>query len=117
MGHDELTSATNNTFQYHRLAGKSNTNEQLRETVRNFVSKHFFPCVKFITKKSKLVYHPADTEPESFCAVVTNGCNLPPNECVATWWEVLAKKEVAKKISQLRANRLTSLNGCTMVRT
>ena len=113
LGHDELTrastNASTNTFKYHGLAGTNNNYEHLRETVRNFVAKHFFPCVKFITKKSKLAYHSADFNPKSFCAVVTTGCNLPPNVDVATWWEVLAKKEVAKKISQLRADRLTSL--------
>ena len=86
-------------------------NEALRCTVRTYVGKHFFSRVKFITKPSKLFYYPIDTHPNSYCAIITRGCNLHVtcNMDPASWWELIAKKEVKRKISQLRSDKLTSL--------
>jgi hypothetical protein len=111
-GHEEMTMAPSTaTRSFQGLMVDSRANDVLRHTIRSYVGNHFFPHVKFITKMSKLAYHPIETHPDSYCAIITQGCNLPANLSMdpASWWEIIAKKEVKRKISQLRSDKLTAL--------
>ena len=109
--HDELTLGASTAARTFKGLLQSNQHDALRCTVRTYVGKHFFPRVKFITKASKLFFYPVDTHPNSYCAIITRGCNLHHTCSMdpASWWELIAKKEVKRKICQLRSDRLTAL--------
>jgi hypothetical protein len=57
----------------------------------------------------KLATYDAKTNPRTYCAVITKGCNLPATTDPVNWWESVAKREVRKTIHQLRSDRLTAL--------
>jgi hypothetical protein len=57
----------------------------------------------------KLAYYDAKTNPNTYCAVITKGCHLPPGTDLVNWWESVAKREVRKTIHQLRLDQLTAL--------
>ena len=106
---EDLTTDRSATIAFRELVKTSNDMHSLRQCVRNFVSQFFFPHVKFITRASKLAYYDCKQYPNTFCAVITRGCNLPSNINPATWWESIAKKEVKNKVAQLRSDKLTAL--------
>jgi hypothetical protein len=94
---DELTKATAaTTLAYGNLDSTRATNAQMTFTIRNYVTQHFFPKVKFITKKEKLAFYPPGTNPTSYCAIITRGCNLPIGTDLVKWWETVAKRVVKK---------------------
>jgi hypothetical protein len=94
---DELTKATAaTTLAYGNRDSASASNAQMTFTIRNYVTQYFFPMVKFITKKEKLAFYPPGTNPTSYCAVITRGCNLPQGIDLAKWWETVAKRVVKK---------------------
>jgi hypothetical protein len=82
---------------------------QMEFTIRNYVTQHFFPSVKFITKKEKLAYYAPGTNPTSYCARIIRGCHLPPDLDPAQWWETVAKRTVKRKIAQLRSDKINAL--------
>ena len=106
---EDLTTERSSSVVYRELVQSSKDQHALRQTVRSFVTESFFPHVKFITRVSKLAYYDAKTHPNTFCAHITKGCNLPPHINPATWWESIARKEVRSKVSQLRCDKLTAL--------
>jgi hypothetical protein len=57
----------------------------------------------------KLAYYDAKSNPKTYCAVITKGWHPPPSTDPVNWWEPVAKREVRKKIHQLRSDRLTAL--------
>jgi hypothetical protein len=87
----------------------TNNNSAMLQVIRNVVTKDFFPYVKFVTSNKKMAFYDADTHPNTYCSVITKGCHLPPNISPADWWESVAKREVRKKIHQLRSDRITAL--------
>jgi hypothetical protein len=88
---DELTKdAAATTLAYGNLDSAFATNVQMTVTIRNYVTQHFFPTVKFITKKEKLAFYPPGTNPTSYCAIITRVCNLPQGIDLAKWWETVA---------------------------
>jgi hypothetical protein len=94
---DGLTKATAaTTLAYGNLDSVSGTNVQMTFTIRNYVTQHFFPMVKFITKKEKLAFYPSGSNPTSYCAIITRGCDLPRGTNLAKWWETVAKRVVKK---------------------
>ena len=109
-GTDDLTDAAEASSAAYCGVGSAYTKtKNMAWTIRNYVTTDFFPSVKFITSKSKLAYYPRNTNPDSFCARVTKGCNLPLEEDHANWWETLAKGVLKRKISQLRSDRINSI--------
>ena len=106
---EDLTTERSGSVVYRELVQSSKDQHALRQTVRSFVTESFFPHVKFITRVSKLAYYDSKTHPNTFCAHITKGCNLPPHINPATWWESIARKEVRSKVSQLRCDKLTAL--------
>jgi hypothetical protein len=109
-GTDDLTKATaDTTAAYGDLNSSAASHEQMMFTIRNYVTQHFFPNVKFITKKEKLAYYPPGTNTTSYCAIITRGCNLPPGVDYAQWWETVAKRTVKRKIAQLRSDKINAL--------
>jgi hypothetical protein len=113
---DELTKATAaTTLAYGNLDSTRATNAQMTFTIRNYVTQHFFPKVKFITKKEKLALYPPGTSPTSYCAIITRGCNLPIGTDLVKWWETVAKRVVKNKINQLRSDKMTALKKHTLV--
>jgi hypothetical protein len=110
-GIDEPTKATAaTTLAYGNLDSASATNVQMTFTIRNYVTQYFFPSVKFITKKEKLAFYPPGTNPTSYYAIITRGCNLPQGIDLAQWWETVAKRVakrvVKRKIAQLRSDKI-----------
>jgi hypothetical protein len=87
----------------------TNNNSAMLQVIRNFVTKDFFPYVKFVTSNKKMAFYDANDHPDTYCSVITKGCHLPPNIEPANWWESVAKREVRKKIHQLRSDRITAL--------
>jgi hypothetical protein len=81
----------------HSLDKKTNDHSAVIAVIRNYVTQHFFPDVKFITSNRKLAYYDAKAHPNTYCSVITKGCNLPPNTDLINWWESVAKREVRKK--------------------
>ena len=77
-------------------------------TMRNYITKDFFPFVKFITRDAQLAYYSRDTKPESFCNRITEGIKLPDTVDHASWWEE-NKHVVRRKVSQLRSDRISTL--------
>jgi hypothetical protein len=115
-GNDELTKATAaTTAAYGNLDSASASNVQMTFTIRNYVTQYFFPTVKFITKKEKLAFYPPGTNPTSYYAIITRGCNLPQGIDLAQWWETVAKRVVKRKIAQLRSDKITALKKHTLV--
>jgi hypothetical protein len=109
-GNDELTKATAaTTLAYGNRDSDSASNMQMAFTIRNYVTQYFFPSVKFITKKEKLALYPPGTNPTSYCAIITRGCNLPHGIDLAKWWETVAKRVVKREINQLRSDKITAL--------
>jgi hypothetical protein len=104
---DELTKATAaaTTLAYGNLDSTHATNTQMTFTIRHYVTQHFFPKVKFITKKEKMAFYPPGTIPMSYCAIITRGCNLPIGTDLVKWWETVAKRVVKKQIAQLRSDK------------
>jgi hypothetical protein len=94
---------------YQSLLATANNKRDLRMTIRNYVTQHFFKHVKFITRGKKLAYYDPKKHPYTYCAVVTKGCNLPAGTDSIQWWETLAKKEVRRKVTQLRSDRMAAL--------
>jgi hypothetical protein len=82
-----------------------------KQVIRDFVTHHFFKYVKFITSWKRLAYRDPATDQNTYCAVVTKGCHLPPGTDTDTvsWWETVAKHEVRKKVTQLRLDQITAL--------
>jgi hypothetical protein len=94
---NDLTKATEaTTAAYGGQDSAFATNLQMTFTIRNYVTQHFFPYVNFITKKEKLAFYPPGTNPASYCAIITRGCNLPRGTNLAKWWETVAKRVVKK---------------------
>jgi hypothetical protein len=106
---DDLTQDRSATSTFRDIMLKTADTNALRVNVRNYVTQEFFPHVKFITRKSKLAYFDATRNPNTYCAVITKGCHLPPGMNPVSWWETVARKEVKKKISQLRSGKLSAL--------
>jgi hypothetical protein len=79
--------------------------------IRDSVTHHFFRYVKFITSWKKLAYRDPAIDPNTYCAVVTRGCHLPPGTDIVSWWETVAKYEVRKQVTQLRSDQITALKG------
>jgi hypothetical protein len=95
---------------FQSLLATANSNLDLRMTIRNYVTQHFFKHVKFITRSQKLAYFDPSRYPNTYCAVVTKGCNLPPGTDAVQWWETLARREeVRRKVRQLRSDRISAL--------
>jgi hypothetical protein len=112
-GNDELTAAasaaTATTAAFTALSSPTSNLTQMKFTIRNFVTQHFFPQVKFITKKEKLAYYRPGANPGSYCNIITRGCHLPQGQDHAQWWETIAKRVVKRKIAQLRSDKITAL--------
>jgi hypothetical protein len=107
---DDLTKATAaTTAAYGDLNSASATNTQMTFTIRNYITQHFFPVVKFITMMDQLAFYLPGTNPESYCAVITRGCNLPQGTNLAQWWETVARRVVKRKINQLRSDKINAL--------
>jgi hypothetical protein len=107
---NDLTKATAaTTVAFGGQDSAATLNAQMTFTIRNYVTQHFFPKVKFITKKEKLAYYSPRTNPTSYCAIITSGCNLPEGTDLAQWWETVAKRVVKKKVNQLRSDKMTAL--------
>jgi hypothetical protein len=107
---DEMTKATEATTEaFSGQDSAATLNSQMMFTIRNYVTTHFFPKVKFITKKEKLAYYSIRSNPMSYCAIITRGCNLPKDTNVVTWWETVARRAVKKKVNQLRSDKMTAL--------
>jgi hypothetical protein len=107
---DELTKDTEaTTTAFGEPDSAATTNAQMTFTIRNYVTQHFFSKVKFITKKEKLAFYSTRSNPRSYCAIITRGCNLPQGTDLAQWWETVAKRVVKKKINQLRLDKMTAL--------
>jgi hypothetical protein len=94
---------------YTQLDRTTNTHTAMLQVIRNFVTMEFFPYVKFVTSNYKMAFYDANAHPDTYCSVITKGCHLPPNINPINWWESVAKKEVRKKIHQLRSDRITAL--------
>jgi hypothetical protein len=95
---------------FQSLLATANSKLDLRMMIRNYVTQHFFKHVKFITRGKKLAYFdPKNQHPNTYCAVVTKGCNLPPGTDSVQWWETLARREVRRKVTQLRSDRIAAL--------
>jgi hypothetical protein len=92
------------------MSKTDDTNAICINGVRNFVTLELFPHVKFITRKSKLdFFDHATCYPNTYCAVVTKGYILVPHGMKPiVWWETIARKEVKKKVSKLRSDKLTA---------
>jgi hypothetical protein len=82
---------------YINLDSKTNDQSAVIAVIRNYVTQHFFQHVKFITRMKKLAHDEAKTNPRTYCAVITKGCNLPPTTDPVNWWKWVAKREVRKK--------------------
>jgi hypothetical protein len=107
---DELTRDTTATTEaFGGQDSDATLNAQMMFTIRNYVTTHFFPKVKFITKKEKLAFYSTRSKPMSYCAIITRGCNLPQGTDVAQWWETVARRAVKKKVNQLRSDKMTAL--------
>jgi hypothetical protein len=106
---EELTQDRSSGNTYRDLVNQTDDNNAIRVNVRNFVTLDFFPHVKFITRKSKLAFFDAARNPNTYCAVVTKGCNLPAGIKPVVWWETIARQEVRRKITKLRSDKLTAL--------
>jgi hypothetical protein len=76
---------------FQSLLVTANSKLDLRMTIRNYVSQHFFKHVKFITRGKKLAYFDPNQQPNTYCAVVTKGYNLPLGTNAVQWWETLAR--------------------------
>jgi hypothetical protein len=97
---------------YTNLLMRNNDTLDGKQVIRDFVTHHFFKYAKFITSWKKLAYqHDPATNPNTYCAVVTRGCHLPPGIDTVSWWETVAKHEVRKKVTQLRSDRIAALKG------
>ena len=94
---------------FQSLLATANSKLDLRMTIRNYVTQHFFKHVKFITRGKKLAYFDPNQYPNTYCAVVTKGCNLAPGTDAVQWWETLARREVRRKVTQLRSDRMSAL--------
>jgi hypothetical protein len=94
---------------YAHLDKKTNNQSAVIAVIRNYVTQHFFQRVKFITSNRKLAYFDAEAHPNTYCTVITKGCNLPSTTNSFNWCESVAKREVRKKMHQLRSDRLTAL--------
>jgi hypothetical protein len=94
---------------YRDLSASLNDRESLRITLRLYIARDFFPMVKLIVNKSKLAYASNEDEPNSYCARITHGCGIASGIKAVQWWEDFAKREVTKKINQLRSDRMTTL--------
>ena len=94
---------------YTNLLMRASDSSGLKQVVRDYVTQHFFKYVKFITSMKKLAYHDPATNPNTYCAVVTKRCHLPPGTDTVSWWETVAKHEVKKKVTQMRSDRITAL--------
>jgi hypothetical protein len=63
---DKLTKATEaTTAAYGGQDSAPATNLQMTFTIRNYVTQHFFPYVKFITRKERLAFYPPGTNPSA----------------------------------------------------
>jgi hypothetical protein len=76
---------------FQSLLAMATSKLDLRMKIRNYVTQHFFKHVKFITRGKKLAYFDPNQYPNTYCAVVTKGCNLPPGTDTVQWWETLAR--------------------------
>ena len=94
---------------FRQLAKSAHDKESLCMTIKSFITTDFFPKVKFIYSAKKLAYYDRNEHPNTYCAVITKGCGIPENCDVVQWWEHFAKKEVRRKIAQLRSDRLAAL--------
>jgi hypothetical protein len=112
-GNEELTvtpsAASATTAAFAAMSSPVTALENMKFTIRNFVTQHFFPSVKFITKKEKLAYYPPGSNPRSYCNIIMKGCNLPEGQDHAQWWETIAKRTVKRKIAQLRSDKINAL--------
>ena len=109
-GNDDLmAAATATTATYSGLDSATVTVEQMKWTIRNYVTQYCFPNVKFIMKKERLAYYPPGTNSKSYCAMVTKGCCLPAGVDRCQWWEAVARRTVKRKIAQLRSNKINAL--------
>jgi hypothetical protein len=71
---------------YTHLDKKTSDHSAVIAVIRNYVTHHFFPYVKFITSNKKLAYYEAKgAHPYTYCSVITKGCNLPPNTDPINW--------------------------------
>jgi hypothetical protein len=55
-----------------------------------------------------MAFYPPGTNPTSYCAIITRGCNLPIGTDLVKWWETVAKRVVKKTINQLRSDKMTA---------
>lgn len=94
---------------YRHLYASLQDKDSLKITLRSYIARDFFPMVKFIVNKEKLAYFSREQSPNSYCARITQGCGISSGEAAVQWWEEFAKREVIKKINQLRSDRLTTL--------
>jgi hypothetical protein len=70
---------------FQSLLATANSKLDLRMMIRNYVTQHFFKHVKFITHGKKLAYFNPNQHPNTYCAVVTKGCNFPPGTDAVQW--------------------------------
>jgi hypothetical protein len=63
---------------FQSLLATANIKLDLRMTIRNYVTQHFFKHVKFTTRGKKLAFFDPNQHPNTYCAVVTKGCNGGP---------------------------------------
>jgi hypothetical protein len=94
---------------YTNLLMRGNDASDMKQVVRDYVTQHFFKYVKFVASMSRLAYRDPATHPQSYCAKVIKGCNLPKGTDTVAWWESIAKHEVRKKVTQMRSDRITAL--------
>jgi hypothetical protein len=76
---------------FQSLLATENSKFDLRMRIRNYVTQNFSKHVKFITRGKKLAYFDPSRYPNTYCAVVTKGWNLPPGTDTVQWWETLPR--------------------------
>ena len=94
---------------YRNLVASLQDKQASTITLRSYVALNFFPMVTFIVNKEELAYYSQEDNPTSYCVRITKGCGIVSGVEAVKWWEDFAKREVMKKINQLRSNRLTTL--------
>ena len=65
--------------------------------------------VKFITRPDKLNYYDAEKFPNTFCAYVLKGCNVPKSIDHEAWWYNVGRRATKEKIVALRNDRIKSM--------
>ena len=65
--------------------------------------------VKFITKAEKLNYYDPVQFPNTFCAFIIKGINLPPDINPENWWNTFGKARTKERLTKLRNDKIVGL--------